>query len=126
MDTAKHILIVEDDRDILDVLKDLLESEGYRVSTSENGKEAISFLNSATPLPDLILVDLMMPIMNGFQFREAQQNDERLKSIPVILMSADGHVESKKEKIGMQLFMKKPLDLEQVLSTIATQSKRSA
>ena len=72
MGDQKSILIIEDDRDILEVLKDLLESEGYTVSTAENGKMGIEVLQALNEPPKLILVDLMMPIMDGLQFRQEQ------------------------------------------------------
>ena len=121
----KHILIIEDDRDILDVLKDLLESEGYQISTAENGRDALDFLEGAASLPDLMLVDLMMPVMDGYQFREIQSKHPRFKKIPLVLMSADGHIEAKKAKVGVEHFMQKPLALDQVLETVATQSQRA-
>ena len=118
---VKHILIIEDDKDILEVLKDLLESEGYQVSLAENGQEALDLLDRSTDLPGLILVDLMMPIMDGFQFRQRQSADERFKNIPVVVMSADGYLEAKKKRIGVETLMKKPLDLENFLSIISEQ-----
>ena len=121
-----HLLIIEDDRDILEVLKDLLESENYEVSTAENGQEGLNFLENCSNLPGLILVDLMMPVMDGFQFREKQSVHPKFKSVPVVVMSADGHSEAKKERIGVQFFMKKPLDLEVVLSTIAREYRPQA
>ena len=126
MNSTKHILIIEDDKDILEVLKDLLESEGYQVSTAENGQEAMDLLEKIPSLPGLILVDLMMPIMDGFQFREKQKNHPRVKNIPVVVMSADGHIEQKRERIGVTVFLKKPLDLDFVLIAISNQYKAQA
>ena len=114
-----HILLIEDDKDILEVLKDLLESEGYVISCAENGKVAMNFLSASNELPDLILVDLMMPLMNGFEFCQRIVEIDRLKSIPVIVMSADGHIEKKKEQLNVCEYLKKPLDLENVLETIS-------
>ncbi len=122
----KHILIIEDDRDILEVLTDLLESEGYAVSSANNGLEAIMVLESAKYLPHLMLVDLMMPIMNGFQFRDFQKNDSRFNHIPVVFMSADGHNEARRDLIGSLMFMKKPLALDEVLDTIYSHTLASA
>lgn len=116
----KKILIIEDDRDILEVLKDLLESEGYVVATAENGKVGIEVLQSMLQQPPkLILVDLMMPVMDGFQFRQEQLKNDELKKIPVVVMSADGRMELRKGKIGVDIFLKKPLDLETVLHTVS-------
>lgn len=126
MDTRKQILVIEDDKDILEVLKDLLESEGYQVVTAENGQEGLDRLNAARSLPGLILVDLMMPIMDGFQFREQQKQHPKYKHIPVVVMSADGQVEQRKERVGVRVFLKKPLDMDVVLKTISFQYEKNS
>jgi CheY-like chemotaxis protein len=119
MDTnQKHLLLVEDDRDILEVLRDLLESEGYHVDCAQNGLQALELLKSLSTLPGLILLDLMMPVMDGFEFRQKQKEDPRFSKIPLIVMSADGQSEARWEKSGIKGFLKKPLDLLGVLSTI--------
>jgi CheY-like chemotaxis protein len=114
---VKKILIVEDDTDIARNLKELLESEGYQVVVSKNGKEALVFLQ--TDIPNLIILDLMMPIMDGFGFRQIQRSDPRISHIPVIVMSADGHVEDKKLQLGVTNFIRKPADLEEVLAAVS-------
>ncbi|MBS1958270.1 MAG: response regulator transcription factor [Bdellovibrionales bacterium] len=119
MGDKKNILIIEDDRDILEVLKDILESEGYTVATAENGKMGIEVLQSLSEPPKLVLLDLMMPIMDGFQFRQEQLKNDAFKTIPVVVMSADGRMELKKDRIGVDIFLKKPLDLETVLDTVS-------
>ena len=117
-----HILIVEDDPDIQDALRELLEMEGYRVATAANGKEALKQLEAGIPAPEktpqLILLDLMMPIMDGIQFRSAQRADARLSSIPVVLMSADSQADKKLKDADLAEYLKKPLDLDRVLSTV--------
>ncbi|MEO5968926.1 MAG: response regulator [Bdellovibrionia bacterium] len=114
----KHILVIEDDTVILEYLSKLLEWEGYLVQCASNGSDALKLLQSVSPLPGLILLDLAMPIMDGFQFREAQESDGRIAVIPVVIMTADRNVESKSMKIGAKDFVKKPLDFDDVLSTI--------
>lgn len=114
---AKKILVVEDDTDIARNLKELLESEGYQVTVSKNGKEALVSLQTETP--NLIILDLMMPIMDGFGFRQIQRSDPRISQIPIIVMSADGHVEDKKLQLGVTDFIRKPADLEEVLTAVA-------
>ncbi len=86
-DGAKTILIVEDDADFRMTLQEVLEQEGYPVAAAQHGKEALDYL-SHSPAPGLILLDLMMPVMDGWQFREEQARDPRLASIPVLVMTA--------------------------------------
>lgn len=117
--STKHILIVEDDRDILDALTDLLSSEGYRISSAENGKAALEFLEGNEDLPGLILLDLMMPVMDGFQFNARQMQNEKIRNIPCVVMSADGHAALKLTRIKADQFLRKPIDLETVLETVA-------
>lgn len=84
----KRLLVVDDDDDIRESLSDLLVNEGYDVSTARQGLEALTQLRAGL-LPALILLDMMMPSMNGWQFLEAQRNDEALSGLPVVVMSAD-------------------------------------
>lgn len=116
---AKTILIVEDDEDIRNNLQLLLESEGYAVELAQNGQVGIDFLRSGKPLPSLIVLDLMMPIMDGFQFREAQLKDPRIADVPVIVMTADGHVEDKQRRTAAKLLLRKPVDIDVILDAVA-------
>lgn len=115
---VKHILIIEDDRDILDALVDLLGEEGYRISTARNGQEGIDFLNSSPDLPSLILLDLMMPVKDGRAFRLEQKDHPRYGMIPVILMSADGRIEGKKADYAIEHHIRKPADVTTILNMI--------
>lgn len=107
----KIILIVEDDKDIRDNLYELLELEGYSVRTAANGKVALEILDNSQHLPNLIFLDLMMPIMDGRTFLAKMREVSEFKSIPVVVISAA------REEIQEEIaeFMKKPLDLDQVL-----------
>ncbi|HET6343273.1 MAG TPA: response regulator, partial [Myxococcota bacterium] len=71
--STNHILLVENDRDIQETLRELLTEEGYDVAMANNGQEALTYLRTASRRPDAILLDLMMPVMDGLQFREAQR-----------------------------------------------------
>ena len=119
---AKSILIVEDDADIRDALTQILEFEGYRVMGVSNGLEALEYLRG-TKSPGLILLDLMMPVMDGWQFRSEQQKDEHLSGIPVIVVSADGRVYQKSAAIGAAGYLKKPVELELLLETVQRHCK---
>ena len=103
---------------MVSLLRQLLEEEGYAVDAAMNGKEALDFLQTATPLPAVILLDLMMPVMDGYQFRKEQEKDARLASIPIVVMTADGNIESKEVKIGAKAAIKKPMDIEVVMEIV--------
>jgi CheY-like chemotaxis protein len=85
--TTKPIVVIDDDQDVREVLADLLVAEGYRVRCFANGADALAGLRRDCSA-SLILLDLMMPVMSGWRFREEQARDRRLASIPVIAMSA--------------------------------------
>ena len=111
----RKLMIVEDSMDIQLILKDLFTGEGYDVSCASNGQEALDILSSAEELPRLILLDLMMPVMDGFQFRDRQTRDARIAQIPVFIMSADTNIQTKKIKTAAAQAFKKPVDIDQLL-----------
>lgn len=117
MQSKKSVMIIEDDNDIRILLKQILENEGYAVSDACNGREALDLLRVSDPLPSLILLDLTMPVMDGYEFRREQNNDQKLAAIPVVVMTADGHVDVKAAKVGAVNALKKPFDLEVVVKT---------
>ena len=110
----EYVMVIEDDRDIRENLKELLESEGYSVVVAENGKVALELLLRETNYPYVILLDLMMPIMDGREFIKAIHEIPSLKELPIVVISAGF------EKIEGRIagFMKKPLDLEEVLLVV--------
>jgi CheY-like chemotaxis protein len=112
---ASKVLVVEDDRDIRRNLKRLLELEGYVVEVAENGKVALDSLNTAAVLPSVIILDLMMPVMDGFAFREEQRKVDRLAHIPVAIMTADGRIDEKKRLTKANAALKKPADVADIL-----------
>jgi len=113
-DTEKKLLVIEDDPDLGDVLCRVLSLSGYRASRATDGLIALEMLRSEE-LPDVILLDMMLPRMNGWEFRRAQLEDERLKDIPVIVLSA---VAETVEPIGAARRLRKPIDLNTLFSTI--------
>ena len=110
----KTILVIEDDINIRDVLKLSLEFEGYHVLTAGNGKQGFEVLEQEA-LPGLILLDLMMPVMNGWEFLEAIKKKEILNTIPIVVVSAYA---DKARTIECQDFVSKPLDLDHLMATI--------
>ena len=111
------ILIVEDDFDVRDMLSLVLQNEGYSVATAANGREAIEYLRGGAA-PCLILLDLMMPVMNGWEFRTVQQQDPSLSPIPVVVLSADGRIQEKAASIDAASYLKKPIEFDLLLDTI--------
>lgn len=114
----KTILIVEDDLDIRENLGEFLKSEGYAVLAAADGQKALDVLRAASALPQVILLDLRMPRMDGLRFREEQGKDARLASIPVLVMTADAHRDSDKFNIGEVGYVKKPIDIEALSETL--------
>jgi CheY-like chemotaxis protein len=113
-----HVLIVEDDRDIRNAFAQTLEEEGYRTHGARHGKEALELLQTSLVLPKLILLDLMMPVMDGWQFRVEQKRDARLADIPVIVVSADGSVTDRLRAMGVSGFLKKPVAFDDLMSLV--------
>ena len=109
------ILIVEDDRSIREPLSLLLRSEGYEVSLAENGQEALRKLRTERS-PDIIVLDLRMPVMDGWEFRAIQQQDPVLGMIPVVAISADGSAQA--VTMSADAYLRKPLDPSDLLQTI--------
>ncbi len=103
-----NILIVEDDESIREAFKLALEVSGYTVFAASNGQEAVEVLGTM-PRPRLILLDLMMPIMDGWDFVEAIQENALLASIPVVVITAYGEIG---KPIRAQRVMKKPFELK--------------
>ncbi len=110
------VLVIEDDPLIRDGVAELLRDDGYEVRTAVNGAEALASLRSA-PLPDVILLDLMMPVMDGWQFRVEQKKDAQLARIPVIAMSASRT--SQAAAIDAAAFVAKPLRIPELHAVIA-------
>ena len=102
----KKILIVEDDRDILTTLQELLESEGYEADIAVNGREALEILRNSNPTPDLIVMDFAMPVMDAPEFTIEQKKDSRIAEIPILLVTANADPEGKRAKIGARAFLK--------------------
>jgi CheY-like chemotaxis protein len=101
------ILVVDDDRDLLEPLTELLAFEGFSVLSALNGAEALACLRNPSP-PDLVILDLMMPVMDGFKFLEIRRSDPRLSAIPVIVSSSNDSIGVD----GADSIVCKPIDLE--------------
>jgi CheY-like chemotaxis protein len=118
MTTNHPILIVDDDADVRESIEDALEEEGYHVAGAANGKEALHLLKDEKLRPELIILDIMMPEMDGWTFRAEQRKDPDIASIPVIVFTAYGSPKDIAQKLQAVGFLKKPLRLEELLSAI--------
>lgn len=112
----KLLLIVDDDEDIREVAKLLLEIEGYRVATAADGAEALTQINTSER-PALILLDLMMPRMDGEQFIRALRASP-MANIPVVIMSGQNAADDKAKELSAADCLTKPTDLEHLLRTV--------
>ncbi|MBI5471439.1 MAG: response regulator transcription factor [Ignavibacteriae bacterium] len=120
---AKKILIVDDEKDILDMLKYNLEKEGYKVLMAHNGKKA---LEQASHVPDLVLLDVMMPEMDGWEVCKQFKRDRRTAHIPVIFLTAKGTEFD--EVLGLELgaddYIVKPIAIRTLLARVKTVLRR--
>lgn len=116
---SKRVLVVDDVADNIFLVQFLLEDRGYKVSTAENGKTAVFQVKTAAVKPDLIVLDLMMPEMNGYEVINYLRHCQNLPNIPILLMTADESI-SYDEAIdaGADEIMYKPLNLEQFLTKV--------
>jgi len=113
MVAARQVLIVDDDPDFRMALRELLEDEGRTVYEARDGLAALRLLKTVTP--DLIFVDLTMPVMDGFALREALQRDEVLSHVPLAVLSGADDIPSE----GFTHVLRKPVDLPNLLGLLA-------
>ena len=107
------ILIIDDDLDICNAISLVLERDGFSVAKAANGKDGLALLAQLDPKPCLVLLDLWMPEMNGWDFYEHMRCDPELRSIPVIVMTAYG----KREQSSLK-WLRKPIDMETLLEAV--------
>ena len=121
---AKHegtVLVVDDDRNAVDILNRLLTKEGFVVHCAHGGREALTAVAAHTI--DVILLDVMMPDMDGFQVCEALRKDERTREIPVILLTAKDDMETRVVgmRLGVSEFLTKPINKTELFTRLRAQ-----
>ncbi|MCA9582356.1 MAG: response regulator [Myxococcales bacterium] len=112
------VLLVEDDEGVAESAAALLEGEGYDVLVAADGLEAIAILRSLPAPPGLIILDLMMPRMNGWEFRKAQREDESMSEIPLIVMTAHAHRFDGEQLDYPAAILRKPVNADVLLDAI--------
>ena len=111
MPVARHVLVIDDDNDIREAVAEILLSEGYEVEQARNGVEGLRAARAGHP--SLILLDLMMPVMNGWQFREAQRADPEIADVPVVIVSAAAGKE-----LDAAAYLHKPFELPELVAVV--------
>jgi CheY-like chemotaxis protein len=117
-DESRRVLVVEDYEDIRELLAQSLEEAGYAVDRAANGLEALAILRSGSALPAVILLDLMMPVMDGVEFCAQKNANAATRDIPVIAMSAANHPEALLGDLPARAIVRKPMALEEVLEAV--------
>jgi CheY-like chemotaxis protein len=115
MEPARHtILVVDDDAEIRESIADLLQDEGYEVAVAANGREALDQIRAGLR-PRVVVLDLMMPVMDGWQFLDERARDAALKAVPVVVVSATPETLQPPETCA---FIRKPMRLELLLEVV--------
>jgi CheY-like chemotaxis protein len=111
------VMLVEDDLGLRDILAEILRQGGFEVRVAANGQEALDALRRLSP-PCVILLDLLMPVMNGWQFRTQQRADPALATIPVVAISADHVALRRASELGVAAQLRKPIDNEDLIEIV--------
>jgi CheY-like chemotaxis protein len=117
----RTVLVVEDDPDELDAIATIVEDAGYDVLCARNGREALHHLHECDGRCDLILLDLLMPVMNGWDFRRRQRETPAFAGIPVFLMSAGAHLAVVRDELQAAGYLAKPVDESEILDVVKRQ-----
>lgn len=115
---SHHVLVVDDDPDIREAMIEVLEENGHAATGAANGNEALAQLRASAIHPCLILLDLMMPVMDGRAFREEQLRDPALSPIPVIVISAFRDVAQTAAQMQVATYVKKPVSLQDLVQLV--------
>jgi CheY-like chemotaxis protein len=113
------VFVVEDDPDTREALAEFVQALGHVVVAVENGKEALDLLRSKRFEPCVILLDIMMPVMNGWEFLAERRADRRLSAIPVVVISADPTAQARGTGPDVAEFLKKPIEIGVLSETLA-------
>jgi CheY-like chemotaxis protein len=117
-----RVLVVEDDPDGLDLMCDVLRGAGYEAVGATNGAIALERLQEGPP-PSVLLLDLMMPVMNGWQLMDEIKRLPALASLPVVLLSADSGLADTARALGAAGWLRKPASLDAILAAVAAHAK---
>jgi DNA-binding NarL/FixJ family response regulator len=121
----KRLLLIDDDPNLILLVKDYLEFRGYEVITAENGREALEVLDQE--IPDMIICDVMMPEMDGYALVEHVRQDPRTNWIPVLFLSAKGQSQDRVKGLntGADVYMVKPFEPEELVAQVESSLKQA-
>ena len=124
--TQKKLLLIDDDPNLILLVKDYLEFRGYEVVTAENGREALEVLDQQTP--DMVICDVMMPEMDGYSLVSAIRSDPKTSWIPVLFLSAKGQSQDRVKglNIGADVYMVKPFEPEELVAQVESSLKQAS
>jgi CheY-like chemotaxis protein len=117
MEPFKPVLVVDDDRNTRLTMQALLEAEGYEVACAADGQEALDYL-ARVGLPAVVLLDLAMPVLDGYQFRDRQLRNRRWGAVPVILISGERDLARIAAALGVEAYFRKPVEMGELLDTV--------
>lgn len=125
MNAPRPILVIDDDIDLRETLAEVLAEDGFAVATAAHGLDALQQLQAGLR-PGLILLDLMMPVMDGRQFRAEQLKDPELAKVPVVVFSAQARLSDEDAVLKPTCIIKKPFRAETVLDVVRQQAQAAA
>jgi len=122
----KELLLIDDDPNLILLVQDYLEFRGYEVTTAENGQKALDILQEATP--DMIICDVMMPEMDGYEFVQQVRENEQTAWIPVLFLSAKGQSQDRVKGLshGADVYMVKPFEPEELVAQVESSLKQAS
>lgn len=115
---ARRVMVVDDDSDIRDAIREVLQDGNYHPVLAADGASALDELRAAEPKPCVILLDVMMPVLDGKAFRSQQRDDPQLSSIPIVVLSAHADAVAAAAEMKAEGFLRKPVDLNDLLHTV--------
>jgi CheY-like chemotaxis protein len=111
-------LVIDDDDELREAIRDVLADEGYAIAEARDGADALAFLRAHGP-PSLIVLDWNMAPMNGAQFMDEVAKDAALAEVPVVLLTADARVDDEAKRYAFSACLKKPIELSTLLAMFA-------
>jgi DNA-binding response OmpR family regulator len=115
-EVSKRVLIVEDEQDVADLVADVLDLEGFEAQVARSGETALD--DALTFHPDVVLLDLMMPGVDGFEVARRLQAHPETNSLPIVVMTAMHDAPSRAQEVGTYLFLAKPFDIGDLIQTV--------
>ena len=113
---AKDVLVVEDESYLCDLIADVLESEGHTARTASNGLEALDLMRQRKP--HIVLLDLMMPVMDGWEFMDALRENPQWDGVPIVIISAIYDAKRTQRETGARAVITKPFDIDQITEIV--------